>query len=73
MFLLITMGLINLLIDLFSEDVRSLMTKATPRILCEDVRVVKEYALRASGEIRVGSNPTPRIFFAGFIESMKLA
>ena len=28
--------------------------------LSEDVRVVKELALRSNGEIRVGSNPTPR-------------
>jgi len=35
----------------------------------EDVRVVKELALRSNEEIRVGSNPTPRIFYR-FLETL---
>ena len=31
----------------------------------EDVRVVKETGLRSVDESRVGSTPTPRIFFTG--------
>ena len=32
-----------------------------------DGRVVKAHALRACGAIRVGSNPTPCIFFLLFV------
>lgn len=34
--------------------------KSSTNRFCEDVRVVKETALRSVGEIRVGSIPTPR-------------
>jgi len=37
--------------------------KGGGKLKSEDVRVVKETVLRSVGEIRVGSSPTPRIFW----------